>query len=239
MPKNGTIEKRTIAVQTRQLPCELTEVEERELGKKLAHLEGALASHEAGEKEVKDQLKSKRSSLEGQIHGIAGVIRQGHEYRPVDVKIEADYSASRVYEIRQDTGEVITDRPLREDERQTSLLDEPVEDEPTTEAPKRGKKKVAPPPLTWGRENGMEIAYSNGGEYRVIGPTPDSTWNAEWVPEKGRAKSLSFSPTEADAKKACDQHHLERGADAILKNAGTIPYTNDAIPYDIEPPPDA
>ncbi len=116
----------TINVRTEQLPVKLTENEIKDAGRKLAQLEGALGEHAAKEKEIKDDLKSKRSSFEGQIAQLASVIRQGHEYRPVSVRIEADYAEDRMYEIREDTLDTVGVRPLTEQDRQARLF--PAED---------------------------------------------------------------------------------------------------------------
>lgn len=122
---NGTngVAKTILATRTSQLPVYLTEPEIREAGKRLAHLEGELNAHAAREKDVKDDLKAKRSSLEGQVHALAGTIRQGYEYRPTSVRIEADFAAGKVFEIREDTGEVIGERPVNETDRQSSIFD--------------------------------------------------------------------------------------------------------------------
>lgn len=212
--KNGTSEfvpKRILAVQTKQLPCTLTEIETRDAGKKLAHLEGLLAQHTAEEKDVKDALKAKRSSIEGQIHALAGMIRQGYEYRPVDVKIEADFHASKVFEIRQDTGEVVAERAMQDHERQRSLLDDaPVRDE-----------KPAPAPLSWvpGDSKDVEVAKSAGGEYRIV--FNNGLYIADYKPSQGPGKSLAFQvPTRDEARKACEQHHVTEAASAMLKQDG-------------------
>jgi hypothetical protein len=112
---------RVLAVRTDHLPVNLTEPEIREAGKRLAQLEGAVGEHTAKEKEVKDRLKSERSVYEGQISQIASVIRQGHEYRPVSVRVEAHFTDGKVREIREDNGAVIAERAITESDRQESL----------------------------------------------------------------------------------------------------------------------
>lgn len=122
--KNGTTPaKKILATKTAQLPVPLTDPEMKRAGEKLAQLEGDLNAHALKEKDVKDSLKSTRSSLEGQIHALAAVIRQTFEYRPVAVRVEADYEAKKVFEIREDSGEVIGERDLNEQDRQASIFD--------------------------------------------------------------------------------------------------------------------
>ena len=122
---NGAVPRRILATRTEHLPVQLTESEIREAGQELAPLEGQLTEHGLKEKDIKDQLKSTRSKLEGQVHGLASIIRAGVEYRPTPVKVEADYKAGRVYEIREDTGEVIGERAVNETDRQAPLFDAP------------------------------------------------------------------------------------------------------------------
>lgn len=114
-------EKQTIQVKTGMLAVELTEKETKDMGKRLAALTGKLDAHGHKEKEVKDGLKGERSALEGEISKVAAIVNQGHEYRPVSIRVEADYGNNMVREYREDTGEIVGERALSEDERQASL----------------------------------------------------------------------------------------------------------------------
>jgi hypothetical protein len=112
---------RVLQVKTGLLPVELTEKETRDMGKRLAALEGELSAHANKEKEIKDNLKGERSSLEGKISSLAVTLNQGHEYRPVSVRVEIDYRTNTVREVREDTGEIVAERAATEGERQASL----------------------------------------------------------------------------------------------------------------------
>ncbi len=81
--KNGIPAKKILATKTAQLPVPLTDPEMKRAGEKLAQLEGDLNAHALKEKDLKDALKATRSSLEGQIHALAAVIRQTFEYRRI------------------------------------------------------------------------------------------------------------------------------------------------------------
>jgi hypothetical protein len=113
--------KQVVQVKTALLPVELTEKEVRDYGKRLAALEGELGCHTRKEKEIKDGLKGERSSLDGKISNLAAILNQGHEYRPVSVRVEIDYQTNTVTEYREDTGEAVGERSATEDERQASL----------------------------------------------------------------------------------------------------------------------
>ena len=118
----NTTSKRILATRTQQLPVQLSEPEIREAGKRLAQLEGELARHGQKEKEIREQLRGERSTMEGKLSALAAIIRQGYEHRPIPVRVEADYREGKVYEIREDTGEVVADRPVNEQDRQIPLL---------------------------------------------------------------------------------------------------------------------
>ena len=231
MTKNGTTPKRILATRTDHLPVELTEPEIREAGKRLAHLEGQLAEHTGKEKEVKDQLKHERSKIEGQVHGIAGMIRAGVEYRPTSVRVEADYKAGRVYEIREDTGEVIGERPVNETDRQAPLFDaQPAEKRELLDSlvgtradavARQAQKKSNE--LDWATEGESLVACVSGGVY-CVEPGFSGGFNALWTPEGGRSGRLSTVPPGKDSKAAalahCARHAMERYADGLLSNAG-------------------
>lgn len=231
MAKSSAAPKRILATRTDHLPVQLTESEIREAGKKLAHLEGQLAEHTAKEKDVKDSLKATRSQIEGQVHGLAGVIRQGYEYRPTPVRVEADYKQGRVFEIREDTGEVIGERPVNETDRQAPLFDAapPEKGEPLdalvgtrAEAIERQAQKKSGE-LDWKPEGENLVARVEGGVY-CVEPGWSGGFNALWTPDGGRSGRLSTVPpgkaAKATALADCARHAVERQADGILANAG-------------------
>ncbi len=231
MAKTSAAPKRILATRTDHLPVQLTEPEVREAGKKLAHLEGQLAEHTAKEKDVKDGLKATRSQIEGQVHGLASIIRQGYEYRPTPVRVEADYKAGRVFEIREDTGEVIGERPVNETDRQAPLFDAPPSEkrEPLdalvgtrAEAIERQAQRKSSK-LDWKPEGENLVAQVDGGTY-CVEPGWSGGYNALWTPEGGSSGRLATVPPGKDAKASalahCARHAMELLADGLLANAG-------------------
>jgi hypothetical protein len=207
--KNGsTPKKRILATKTNELPCPLTEPELREAGKRLAHLEGDLAAQTAREKDVKDDLKSKRSALEMQISMLANTIRAGLVYRPTPVRVEADYEENVVREIREDTGETVSTRPVNEQDRQATLFPGGPTDD----------KKAAPPQLCWGMEGVNYTAATSGGTYAVEEATDG--FRVYWTPAKGRSQKLGTAETSAEGRDLAERHYIAQAADAILENAG-------------------
>jgi len=108
----------------RELACTLTDTQVRERGEQQS----------AAELEI-ERLKSQRKGLTGAIsdlaekrNALAHVIDTRVEQRMVDCTWIADYAAGLSSCVRQDTGEVIEQRPITNGERQTGL---PLDDQPS------------------------------------------------------------------------------------------------------------
>lgn len=106
------------------LPVQLTQDEITERGQRLAAVDGEIESHLQREKEVKANLKATRSRLEAERSLLSMVVRNREEARPVRVTLHGDHEAGLVFEIRDDTGEVVRTRPLTDDDRQLRLVEE-------------------------------------------------------------------------------------------------------------------
>jgi hypothetical protein len=83
--------------------------------------------------------------------------------------------------------------------------------------------KSSIPELEWKAKNkGVQEARVQGGMYQVI-TGGSGAWTAAWVPaggKRGQALVGGSARPEAEVKKACWDHHLERTADLALQNAG-------------------
>lgn len=108
----------------RELPCAITDAEASVLGKKLADAIDEYEQEEAEQAEQKASMKQALADLKARQRRIALVLRRRTEERMVPYVIEADYAAGHAREIRTDTGEVLSSRPLTDRERQPSLLPE-------------------------------------------------------------------------------------------------------------------
>jgi hypothetical protein len=106
------------------------------------------------------------------------------------------------------------------------------EDDDAGEEPQAAKR---PPPLPW-RElaPGRIVAVTTGGEY-VLEETPSGGFTATWRPSQGRQKALAVAKPKAEAMAACVEHHVERFADDLLRNAGD----GDLTKGDLKGPPEA
>jgi len=113
-------------VETRYLPCILTEKELLERGQRAAELVSEIASQEEEKKAAAAAAKSKIDALEAQLRDVSREVRTKVERRQVEVRLEKDFDRNVEETVRCDTGEVVETRVLMPQERQTLI---PVPDE--------------------------------------------------------------------------------------------------------------
>jgi len=104
-----------------RLPVMLTEKELLGAGDRAAHL--AKEAHEAEEarKEADATAKATVKRLQNESEALLATVRDKREYRLVPCERRFDFRLGKVTEIRVDTGEQLSERPMRDDERQTEL----------------------------------------------------------------------------------------------------------------------
>ncbi len=116
------------------LKCILTDQELLELGRQQAR---ALSDIEAADEELKSfstGIKNRIALSEAAVKGFSKKIREGYEFRYVPTTVTTDYEAGLVTFVRDDTSEVISQRPLNSGERQfimdlrADLKEKPTED---------------------------------------------------------------------------------------------------------------
>lgn len=108
---------------TRNIPVELTKDEVRMRGESLARKHAEWDAVESARKAAMTHAKSEEELLEADMKLLAEAIRTGKEYRDVEVREVRNDAALSMDTVRQDTGEVIEQRPLRPDELQAKLFD--------------------------------------------------------------------------------------------------------------------
>ena len=125
--------------ETRELLCELTGEELEAKGRELAaaveeeqELRLEFAEWWAGQLSVKKARKEAITQQEGVCGNLASLLQKGQERRGVPCTWLYALAAGYSFLVRDDTGELVTHRRLRDEERQTSLLEEPYR-EPTPE----------------------------------------------------------------------------------------------------------
>lgn len=107
-----------------ELPVVLLTEELLDRGARLAKLEDVLAEHEAHSESVKRELKAKEAHIAAERSFLANVVRNKKEPRQVQVREVANFETNMLAVIRQDTGEVVRDRPLTAEERQVNLFND-------------------------------------------------------------------------------------------------------------------
>lgn len=106
---------------TEQLTCQLTHDEHRQRGVELADCLGKIGKEQSRQDSIKASMKSDMAALEAKRDRLSYEVQRGEELRDVEVEETADFKLGKVFRIRTDTGEVMGERKLLEEERQTSL----------------------------------------------------------------------------------------------------------------------
>jgi hypothetical protein len=105
----------------RSLRCLLTQEELLAAGEKLAELLDNLRRAESERESVSKQYKAREAELAAQIESQQLLVRNKSGYRMVDCVNVLDYTDAKCLVTRTDTGEIIVDRKLTEDEKQSTL----------------------------------------------------------------------------------------------------------------------
>lgn len=153
--KQGSIRK--LEPRTRLLRCKLTRDELLKYGGELAQARQDIVTEEALQASMKSELKARTIALEAKSLELSTKIARGEELRDVKVEPRLDFKAGTYYEIRPDTGEKISQRPITHDERQENLEFEkkpeskkkPIKGSSSTKvvkSDKAGKQPPATPP---------------------------------------------------------------------------------------------
>ena len=103
------------------LKCLLTQDEIKQCGERMARAEGEKRDHETTLKSVVSQYKAEIDKSAAVISSEAEKIRSGYEFRPVDIKVEMDYSRGNIMKARTDTFEVLEDRKMTDYEAQRKI----------------------------------------------------------------------------------------------------------------------
>ena len=105
------------------LPVKLTEKEVAERSQRAAEVVEELEKHETHKKDVSADLKATQTRLQAELARLSMQVRNKTELRPVAIVCLPDYKRGTVTEFRADNDEKLRERAMREDERQTNLLE--------------------------------------------------------------------------------------------------------------------
>lgn len=79
-------------METRILPCRLTETELLERASRMSELIRELESAEEAKKDAASAAKQQIDSLDGQLGSVAREVREKQTYRSVEVRLDLDYA---------------------------------------------------------------------------------------------------------------------------------------------------
>lgn len=108
----------------RTLPCTLTQDEWIERARQLSRTGQDVVAEEQRQGSVKQALKDTLERLKSERSRLDLVVARNEEEREIEVVYMGDAERMRVSVTRADTGEVIEERPMSDQERQMTL---PVE----------------------------------------------------------------------------------------------------------------
>ena len=106
---------------TEFLACALTEDELRSYGGDLARIVQDVASETDRQADLRAQMKARMAELEARQSQLAIKISRREEHRDIEVIVTHDYGNGIVTTHRTDTGQQLTERMMRDDERQPDL----------------------------------------------------------------------------------------------------------------------
>lgn len=114
-------ETQVLSTYKTELEVKLHPEEVHDYAKRLAAIEGEVASHEDHAKSVKADLAARAAALKAERSKVALKVRTEKELRQVPCTITAYWTTNRAVTSRDDTGEVISERPLTSSERQVAM----------------------------------------------------------------------------------------------------------------------
>lgn len=120
------------------LPCKLTDEERLDFADALAEANQAVETAENARKSAMKQHNYEIQLAQARRDRISNIVASKTEYRDVTVEERWDWNSDKFTRTRTDTGEVILERRLNDEERQMEMIDD-GEAEPETKVGK-GKK---------------------------------------------------------------------------------------------------
>lgn len=112
---------RVLQKTTKFLPCKLTNEELLRFADEIGTTTQDIATEEARQISLKQELKAKLTQLEARRTVLASMITRKEEHRDVAVEIRLDFGAEECRQIRLDTCEVVGTRAITDEERQEVL----------------------------------------------------------------------------------------------------------------------
>lgn len=116
-----TKKRELIETKKEDLPVEITDKERQERSLALARKIAERTRQDDDAKRTAADQSARKKTITAEINRLADVVSSGKEVRPVEVKVWGDFKTSTVVEERSDTGEMLRERAMRSEERQTEI----------------------------------------------------------------------------------------------------------------------
>lgn len=107
-----------------KLPVKLNDKERLQFADDMAEANQQVDNAKANKKSVIQSLNYEIEIAETRRERLSGIVSSKTEYRDVTVEEKWDYDEDRYSRTRTDTGEVVFERRLTDNEKQTELIDE-------------------------------------------------------------------------------------------------------------------
>ncbi|MFH0981862.1 MAG: hypothetical protein V2A79_10015 [Planctomycetota bacterium] len=107
--------------ETRMLRVQLTQEELLEAGQKMADQMRMIESLDAEADRIKKQYQGRLAEAQATLEVARSLVQDKYEIRKVQCTVVLDYTDLKCYVTRDDTAELIVDRKLLEEEKQSSL----------------------------------------------------------------------------------------------------------------------
>ena len=101
-----------------RLPCKLNEAQKAETADQLATATQQLESLEYERKASAGDFKSRKEALTERLHKFANQVKEGIAVNSVDCELRLNYSKLTTVLIRLDTGEIVEERAMTDEEKQ-------------------------------------------------------------------------------------------------------------------------
>ncbi|MFT3708027.1 MAG: hypothetical protein QM817_10260 [Archangium sp.] len=111
----------TVKNEVRELPVVLSPEELADRAQQLADCHTQLEEHNERSKALRKELSKEKQVIVARRAMLSGVVKRKQETRDVRVAIQTDMTERKYLEVREDSGEIIAERPLRPEEMQRKL----------------------------------------------------------------------------------------------------------------------
>ncbi len=125
---------------TDNLPCELTDEERLRFADDLAEATQQAEQAKLNKQSAMQQQNTEIKLAEARRERLANIVASKIEYRDVLVDVVTDYDNDRFTRTRHDTGEILEDRKLTDDEKQATIFDVETVDAPAEKVEELNEK---------------------------------------------------------------------------------------------------